>query len=135
MLFGRAAPKSTLNSGSKQKKLLLSVASNHLPGGVMVKRKISARQIMSELRAGMTDRELMEKHNINAESLRYIFKRLVESGLITELQYYERLGLSESDLFRAFSDEPGHVLNCPRCGARLPEDGQECMFCKSVTLR
>lgn len=100
----------------------------------MGKRKISARQILADLRAGMTDRELMEKHNCSPESLRYIFKRLVEWGLMTELQYYQRLGLAESDLFRAFSDEPSPVLNCPRCGAHLPEDGQECKFCQSVTL-
>jgi hypothetical protein len=101
----------------------------------MGKRKIGAKQVLSDLRAGASNRELMEKYNINEGSLRYIFKRLVESGLMTELQYHERMDLTESDFFRAFADKPDHVLNCPRCGAHLPEDGQECTFCQGVTLR
>ena len=100
----------------------------------MAKRKISARRVIEDLRAGLSNDELMEKHNMSPESLRYVFKRLVEAGLMTELQYYQRMDLTESDLFRAFSDTSHKVLNCPRCGAHLPEDGQECMFCKSVTV-
>jgi hypothetical protein len=100
----------------------------------MDKRKIRARQIVSDLSAGMNDRDLMEKYQVNLDSLRYLFKRLVESGLMTELQYYERMDLTESSVFRALSDKPDHILNCPRCGRPFPEDGDECEFCGSVTL-
>ena len=54
----------------------------------MAKRKISARRVIEDLRAGLSNDELMEKHNMSPESLRYVFKRLVEAGLMTELQYY-----------------------------------------------
>lgn len=100
----------------------------------MDKRKISARQIISDLRAGLSDDELMEKYAITAEALRYILKRLVESGLMTELQFYERMELTESDVLKALSDNPNHVLNCPGCGRPLPENEEECEFCGNVTL-
>ena len=103
-------------------------------GGVMRKRKISARQVISDLHAGLSDHELMAKYKLTVDSLRYIFKRLVESGLMTELEFYQRMDLTESDVFRALSDDPHHVLNCPRCGRPLPEDGEECSYCQSVTL-
>lgn len=100
----------------------------------MAKRKASARQVITDLRAGLSNDELMEKYNISPELLRYVLKRLVEAKLMTELQYYERMDLTESDLFRAFSDKPDKVLNCPHCGAQLADDGQECRFCQAVTF-
>jgi rubrerythrin len=103
-------------------------------GEVMGKRKISARQIVTDLRAGMNDSDLMEKYLVNLDALRYLFKKLVESGMMTELQYFERIELSESTVFKALSDNPDDVLNCPNCGRPLPEYGQECEFCGNVTL-
>ncbi len=100
----------------------------------MEKRRISARQVIADLKAGMSAVDLMEKYGITEKALRYVLKRLVESGLMTELQYYERTDLSESAVARALSHEPVHVLNCPRCGRALPEDGGECDFCRRVTL-
>lgn len=100
----------------------------------MAKRKLSARQVITDLRAGLSNDELMEKYNISPESLRYVFKRLVEARLMTELQYYQRMDLTESDLFRAFSDTSDKVLNCPRCGAHLSDDGQKCRFCQAVVF-
>ena len=100
----------------------------------MGKCRISARQMVSDLRAGMNDRQLMEKYQVSLDSLRYLFKRLVESGLMTELQYFERTEISESSVFKALSDNSDGVLNCAKCGRPLPEYGQECEFCGNVTL-
>ncbi len=100
----------------------------------MAKRKLSARKVITDLRAGLSNDELMEKYNISPESLRYVFKTLVEAGLMTELQYYQRKDLTESDLFRAFSDKSDKVLNCPRCGAHLSDERQECPFCQTETF-
>ncbi len=100
----------------------------------MAKRKKSAKLVITDLRAGMSNHDLMEKYNLSPEALRYVFKRLLEARLMTELQYYERTDLTESDLFRAFSDKPDKVLNCPRCGAHLSDEGQECPFCQTETF-
>ncbi len=61
-----------------------------------------------------------------------VFQEAGQAGLMTDLEYYERSKLTESDVFRAFSEEPDAVLKCPDCGAPLPEHGGECMFCQTM---
>lgn len=98
----------------------------------MGKRKIMAREIVSDLRLGLTNSQLMEKYRLRVEALRYICTKLVDAGLMTELELYERTNLTESDVFRAFSDASEPVLKCACCGSRLPEEGEECLVCKTV---
>ncbi len=99
----------------------------------MAKRKIAAREVISDLRSGMSNQELMVKYSLSCKALRYVFKRLVEDGFMTEMEFYERTDLTESSVFRAFSEKTQELLTCPRCGNPLPEEEAECEFCKNVT--
>jgi hypothetical protein len=99
----------------------------------MSKRKIMAKEIVSDLRLGLTNSELMEKYRLRGEALRYICKRLIDAGLMTELEFYERTNLTESDVFRALSEASEPVLKCACCGSRLPEEGGDCVLCRSLS--
>ncbi len=98
----------------------------------MVKRTISAKRILKDVRAGFHDDYLCEKYRITPRTLQYIFRKLVQAGLMTDLEFYERSRLTESDVFRAFSEEADGILRCPGCGQTLPEHGGECIFCLTV---
>jgi hypothetical protein len=101
----------------------------------MAKKKIRIRasEVVRDLRAGMTDLELMEKYRLTPELLRYVFRRLVEAGRMTELEFYERTSMSESGLFRAFSGESHACLKCHRCGRTLTEEEEVCSFCTTIS--
>lgn len=98
----------------------------------MLKRKIRAKKILQDVRAGLNDNQLIEKYGITARTLQYVFRKLVQAGLMTDLEFYERSKLTESDVFRAFSEEPDAVLRCPDCGEPLPEHGGDCLFCQTI---
>jgi hypothetical protein len=99
----------------------------------MGKRKITAKEIVSDVRLGLTNSQLMAKYQLRVEALRYICTKLVDAGLMTELELYERTNLTESEVFRAFSEASEPVLKCARCGSRLPEEGEECLVCRTVS--
>ena len=43
------------------------------------KRTIKAKEIVSDIRSGMTNRQLMDKYNISLDKLHNIFKQLLDS--------------------------------------------------------
>lgn len=98
----------------------------------MVKRKISAKRIIEDMRAGLNDEDLIEKYRLKPRTLQYIFRKMVQAGLMTDLEFYERSRLTESDVFRAFADESDGLLRCPDCGRPLPEHGVGCVFCLTM---
>jgi hypothetical protein len=99
-----------------------------------MKRKISGKEFLRDVRAGLTDDELMEKFRITSVTLQYIFRKLIQEGLMTHFEFYARSKLRESELFAAYSDEFEGYLRCPQCGQRLPDDGGECGSCESINL-
>jgi hypothetical protein len=51
-----------------------------------MKRQISGRAIVNDLRSGMGDRELREKHGLSENSLHIIFKKLMTLNAITHAE-------------------------------------------------
>jgi hypothetical protein len=98
----------------------------------MAKRKIKATAMVHDIREGLSDSQLIEKYGLTSRGLQYIFRRLVQAGLMTDLEFFERSKLTESDLFRAFSDHSSEVIRCPDCGQSLSEQGEECIFCRTI---
>ena len=49
----------------------------------MGKTKISAKAAVTDIRAGLSDRELMEKYSLNAQGLQSLFRKLIENNLIS----------------------------------------------------
>ncbi len=87
-------------------------------------RKISAKAIMIDLKAGMSDTELMEKYNISFQGLQDLFGKLVNAKLATRAYFDNRASkqvglMNNQETSRTCpycgytSDE--HFANCPRC--------------------
>jgi hypothetical protein len=54
-------------------------------GGIRVApKKISAKELIADVKAQMSDNELMAKHNISAEGLQRLFQQLLDKGLVNE---------------------------------------------------
>lgn len=49
----------------------------------MAKKTIGAKAILTDLKEGLTDDELMSKYEISEADLRKIFKKLVKANLMT----------------------------------------------------
>lgn len=54
------------------------------------KRTIRARDIVHDIRAGMSDHELMSKYKLSVKGLESIFKKLEESGTVKRSELYGR---------------------------------------------
>ncbi len=48
------------------------------------KRRIPAKEMVSDIRAGLTDEDLMEKYRLSVDKLRSIFKRLIDAKALDE---------------------------------------------------
>jgi hypothetical protein len=68
-----------------------------------IKRKIKGKEFVRDLRNGMADRQLMEKYALSAGQLRSVFRKLVDSGAIDEMELYIRTTLSESTITKALA--------------------------------
>lgn len=56
----------------------------------MNKRKISAKQLVSDVKSGMSDTQLMAKHELTPKGLQSAFSKLVEAGLLDASSLRER---------------------------------------------
>lgn len=66
------------------------------------KRKIKAKALVSDLRSNMTDDELMAEYGVTETQLRKLLGKLVDLGLMGEMELYERSALSDTMVTRAF---------------------------------
>ena len=55
------------------------------------KRTIRAKDIVTDIRAGMSDQELMAKYRLSVQGLESIFSKLEESGTLKHSELYGRL--------------------------------------------
>jgi hypothetical protein len=53
----------------------------------MGKREIRAKQIMRDLKLGVTDDELMEKYRLTPKGLKSLFNKLLKAKLITKEEF------------------------------------------------
>jgi len=55
------------------------------------KRTIKGKEIVSDIRSGMTDNELMKKYTLSEGALKNVFRKLVDAGAIREDELRERI--------------------------------------------
>ena len=88
----------------------------------MEKRKITAREVLKDIRSGASDSELMKKYSLSAQGLQSIFDKLLRAGVITKTEIEERVPMSERTADLGFiCPACGNIQNkefitCPRCG-------------------
>jgi hypothetical protein len=93
----------------------------------MDKRKITAREVLRDIRFGLSDQDLMEKYTLSAQGLQSVFHKLVNAGAITQPELDDRVPISERtvDLGLFICPACGNIqgtefTTCPRCGFTAP---------------
>ncbi len=56
----------------------------------MNKRKISAKELVSDIKSGMTDAQLMAKHELSPKTLEALFSKLIQAGVLNAASIRER---------------------------------------------
>ena len=99
------------------------------------RRKISAAQILSDIRAGMGDSALRTKYGLSDNSLKKVYKKLTDAGLLKE---HELPGRSPAGPARP---EPPKIPSthiawrCPACNTPQSERFEECPQCGAITAK
>ncbi len=98
----------------------------------MQKRKITAREVLQDIRAAKSDKTLMEKFNLSAQGLQSLFDKLVRAGVVTQDELDDRVPISERtvDLGLFICPACGNIqgkefVKCPRCEFSVPGKSEE----------
>lgn len=87
-------------------------------------KKISAKAIMSDLKAGLSDSELMHKYGISFQGLQDLFSKLMEAKLATKA-YFEKRAVTQA-MLHPKEDE---ARTCPYCGFSSDDQFTRCPRC------
>lgn len=87
-------------------------------------KKISAKAIMADLNAGLSDSALMQKYGISFQGLQDLFSKLVEAKLATKT-YFEKRALGQAGN-RPKEDK---LRTCPYCGFSSRNEFKQCPRC------
>ena len=74
------------------------------------KRKFRAKTFLSDFRTGTDHRQLMEKYSLSGRQLHKVFQKLVDVGVIDEMEVFMGTSLSDSTLTKAFVEAHRAVL-------------------------
>lgn len=85
------------------------------------KRKIKANDIVQDVRSGLTDLEIMARHELSPKELERVLGQLVRLNLLSDRELQERSSPS-------VQSEP-YETTCPSCGRRYPKEAHECPEC------
>ncbi len=91
----------------------------------MEKRKITAREVLKDVQAGMNDTALMKKYMLSAQGLQSVFNKMIEARIITEEEVDARVPLSERTV------DIGLFI-CPACGNIQGREFTVCPRCDYV---
>ncbi len=92
----------------------------------MAKRKITAREILNDVKAGLDDRALMKKFHLSSQGLQSLFKKMLNAGVITQDELDDRSPMAERTV------ELGLFI-CPACGNIEHTEFTTCSKCGFVT--
>ncbi len=93
----------------------------------MEKRKITAREVLKDVRAGMNDTALMKKYMLSAQGLQSVFNKMIEARMVDAEELDARVPLSERtvDIGLFICPACGNIQGreftvCPRCNYTAP---------------
>jgi hypothetical protein len=92
-------------------------------GRAMQKRKLSAKEILADIKAGMSDSDLKAKYELLDNQLEKVFEKLSAAGLLKQSEIESR-GKSEASAQTVF--------NCPACGKQQTSEVEECPDCGAI---
>ena len=67
-------------------------------------RSISAKQFLSDLKAGLDNDELMLKHELSPRQLQKAFRQIIAAKLMTPIELANRLSITRSQVTEAFKE-------------------------------
>lgn len=91
-------------------------------------KKINAKAIMTDLKDGLTDGQLMEKYALSFQGLQDLFSKLVEAKLATRA-YFDKRAMKQTK-GPAQEDE---LTTCPYCGYSSDAVFDRCPQCNQDT--
>jgi RsiW-degrading membrane proteinase PrsW (M82 family) len=92
----------------------------------MEKRKISAKEILADIKAGFSHYKIMEKYSLDEKRLQQVFHKLVEAGYVTQAEIEEKLEVDYAEI------GPKIVGKCPACGKTLSGEVYKCPHCQVI---
>ncbi len=90
-------------------------------------RKISAKEILADIKAGTDDRALMEKYQLTENRLQNILKKLLDSGVLKQQDLNNRISVPEKSA--------GVAWECPACGKPQIKAMDECPNCGAIRAK
>lgn len=60
--------------------------------------KISANEVLNDIRSGVDDQSLMAKYNLSYRQLQGLFRKMIKAGYVTPLELAKRLCVTESQV-------------------------------------
>ncbi len=98
------------------------------------KRKLSAKEILADIRSGMDYSGLKRKYGLSDKSFGYVLKQLSTAGLLTENEMRLLQPLSGSS--KPSREMPGQPQwRCPACNAPQAAEVRECPACGVVVAK
>jgi hypothetical protein len=80
----------------------------------VAKRTVNVREIVQDIRAGMSDAELSAKYHLNDEQLVALFQQLLHTNMVTKGELYGRSSLHPQTVaFQADNQSSKHYLAFP----------------------
>ncbi|MFH0821760.1 MAG: ankyrin repeat domain-containing protein [Pseudomonadota bacterium] len=121
------------------------------------KKTLSAKAVVADVRAGLSDAELMEKYGLSPKELERVYRKLVEAGVLTqaEVQYGQSTGTTETENLTSSAadrkerrpplEEPSEANTeyvdfvvefvCPACLAPQPSEHEVCPQCGVIVAK
>jgi hypothetical protein len=112
----------------------------------MPKQKISAKELISDIRAGMNDAAIMQKYGLSLQGLQSAITKLLEKGLVKQSELDLRPSNPEKTVKRPTvnakemadgksGSASEDLLFCPKCGEKRGEGASFCARCgNSLTI-
>lgn len=91
-------------------------------------KKINAKAIMTDLKDGLSDGQLMEKYGLSFQGLQDLFSKLTEAKLATPA-YFEKRAMKQTK----GSAEGNDPTTCPYCGYSSDASFDRCPQCNQDT--
>ncbi len=97
----------------------------------MAKTRLSAREVLNDIRSGCDDAFLMDKYNLSHRGLQSLFRKLIDKGIITQEELDERIDMDRSRLKGEWtcpacgSQQTSRLERCPECGAAVGPSDQD----------
>lgn len=86
-------------------------------------KKISAKAIVADLKAGLSDSDLMKKYGLSFQGLHDLFGKMVGAGVATQA-YFDKRAMSQ-----VAGRKEEAVRTCPYCGYSSLDEFRECPRC------